>query len=82
MTMAMNEAAWQSWSAETNRRIAKLERFLDPKAQHGLVSVLATVLKDVRAEMLEGDNSIRKGMGLPTIKPCYRVRAGTGATWR
>jgi hypothetical protein len=85
----MDEDAWQAWSAEinrrlreSNRRLTTIEKWLDTKDRNALFGLLGRALGELRAEVHKDANELRKDLGLPTIKPRYRVRAGTGQTWR
>ena len=69
--MSTDVDPWVAWSGQVNKRLRDLERLTAP---HG------PLVKGIGHAILEGDNSIRRGVGLPLIKRRVRVKAGT-APW-
>jgi hypothetical protein len=71
------DEAWHQWSSDVNRRLAKIERMLDPKLDASLPAVLIDVLQVRTRAALD---RLRLEMGLPIEKPRRRVKAGS-APW-
>jgi hypothetical protein len=73
---------WVAWSRDVNKRLRDLEGVVLPGKGKTwvLADTLGRIMSTLRREMREANNDVRRGVGLPIVKPRVRRKAGS-APW-